>query len=164
MISCDQEKICHGGQEGPNAEGVELSGSRNARDRTPCKGVFPWWWDKQLQHCLVAILECKCSEATFGQQSWAEGWFQGRAETPHTTAHGIGAGAGYITNQLVMHPTQKILRNGVIFLYKCYIYVLSESAPYSTSVKILLLIWPKKLYFLKCEITVMVLDWKPFIL
>lgn len=36
--------IWHGGQERPTAEGVKLSGSKNARDRTaPCQGVkFSW--------------------------------------------------------------------------------------------------------------------------
>ena len=43
MVICDQGMFWQGGQEGPDAEGVKVAGSRDARDRrTPCKGVqFP---------------------------------------------------------------------------------------------------------------------------
>lgn len=40
MVVCGQEMICHGGQEGPAAEGAELAGNRNVRDRMdPCMGL-----------------------------------------------------------------------------------------------------------------------------
>lgn len=40
MVVCDQEMICHGGQEGPAAEGAELAGNRNVRNRMdPCMGL-----------------------------------------------------------------------------------------------------------------------------
>ena len=48
---------------------------------------------KQPQYCLVAILEWKRPGATFGQDSWIEGWTYGWAKVPHATAHRIGADA-----------------------------------------------------------------------
>ena len=48
---------------------------------------------KQPQYCLVAILEWKRSGATFGQDSWIEGWTHGWAKVPHATAHRIGVDA-----------------------------------------------------------------------
>lgn len=73
MVIHDQGIIWHGRQEGQNAEGVKVTGSRNVRDRrTPCKGMkFPLVMRQETVAALsCSHPRCKCLGTNFGHQSW----------------------------------------------------------------------------------------------